>query len=79
MIAMGMSDGTIKSVPWTLEMDLKCSKKKYPSRVRFNCVKKVCGEYYRFCLIRYNYIAILKIRMRRLQQILVQRRCNMIT
>ena len=47
-IAMGMSDGTIKTVPWTLEMYLKCSKIKYPSRARFHCVKRVCSEYYRF-------------------------------
>ena len=69
-IAMGMSNSTIKTVPWTLEMYLKCSKIKYPSRARFHCVKRVCGEYYRFCL-NSTYIAILKIWMRRLQQILV--------
>lgn len=44
VITMDMSDGSTKSVPWTLEMYLKCSKKKYPSRARFYCVKNVCGK-----------------------------------
>ena len=45
-ITMDMSDGTVKTVPWTLEMYLKCSKKKYPSRARFYCVQRVCGKWF---------------------------------
>ena len=37
------SDGTVDAVPWTLETYLKCSKKKYASRARFYCVKRISG------------------------------------
>ena len=42
-ITLDRSDGTVDAVPWTLETYLKCSKKKYASRARFYCVKRISG------------------------------------